>query len=269
MAAVYHIVVCGGIAPDPLQQLEPVTSPAGPALKNELMLPVVLDPFAAHALYEGAQLAGKFPGSKLWLVSMAPKAKLQQLMMTLAQKAAFELVALDAPPSGFIDTHATAAALAGKVKELPGLEQDKLLLFGGWSSATRGTGTTLQLVGEILGVTDQFQGVDQLAIDDAGVMTVLERVEGGQHQVSQCQGPPAVFGWATGDLPEPPNNPKIGMQNMPKLMPAIQKALPAQLAGSDWTVSEVSVPEQRRQTRIVTDLTPAQIAAEILAWMEE
>lgn len=48
-----QIVVCGSIVPDPLQTLEPVTGPAGPALKNEMMLPAVLDPWAAHALYEG------------------------------------------------------------------------------------------------------------------------------------------------------------------------------------------------------------------------
>jgi len=42
------MVVCAGIVPDPLQTLEPVASPAGPALKNEMMLPAVLDPWAGH-----------------------------------------------------------------------------------------------------------------------------------------------------------------------------------------------------------------------------
>ena len=51
----YHIVVCGSIVPDPLQTLEPVQTPTGPALKNEMMLPAVLDPWAAHALYEAAE----------------------------------------------------------------------------------------------------------------------------------------------------------------------------------------------------------------------
>ncbi len=57
MSAGYQIVVCGSIVPDPLQTLEPVTGPSGPALKNEMMLPAVLDPWAAHALYEAAHLA--------------------------------------------------------------------------------------------------------------------------------------------------------------------------------------------------------------------
>ena len=65
-----HIVVCAGIVPDPLQTLEPVFSPNGPALKNELMLPAVLDPWAASALYEAGSLAAKHPGSKLWLVTL-------------------------------------------------------------------------------------------------------------------------------------------------------------------------------------------------------
>ena len=40
----YQIVVCGSIVPDPLQTLEPIETPNGPALKNEMMLPAVLDP---------------------------------------------------------------------------------------------------------------------------------------------------------------------------------------------------------------------------------
>ncbi len=84
MPNTYQIVVCGGIVPDPLQALEPVMGPTGPSLKNEMMLPAVLDPWAWHALFEAADLAKRHPGSKVWLVSMSPKAKLQQVMMTMA-----------------------------------------------------------------------------------------------------------------------------------------------------------------------------------------
>ena len=96
----YHIVVCAGIVPDPLQSLEPVMGPNGPSLKNEAMLPAVLDPWAGHALFEAAHLAAAHPGSRVWLVSLAPKAKLQQVMMTVAQKVPFEFVAIDGPASG-------------------------------------------------------------------------------------------------------------------------------------------------------------------------
>ena len=70
MSNPFHIVVCWGIAPDPLQTIEPI---AGPALKNEMMLPAVLDPWAASALYEAADLAARNAGSKVWLVSLGPK----------------------------------------------------------------------------------------------------------------------------------------------------------------------------------------------------
>src|SRR4051812_38012894 len=96
----FQIVVCGRIVPGPLQTLEPVTAPGGPALKNEMMLPAVLDPWARHALFEAARLAGQHAGSKVWLVSLGPKAKLQQVMMTVAQKVPFELVPLDGSGSG-------------------------------------------------------------------------------------------------------------------------------------------------------------------------
>ena len=50
ISTAYQIVVCAGIVPDPLQTLEPFASPTGPALKNEMMMPAVLDPWAGEAL---------------------------------------------------------------------------------------------------------------------------------------------------------------------------------------------------------------------------
>jgi electron transfer flavoprotein beta subunit len=267
MANILHIVVCAGIVPDPLQTLEPITGPNGPGLKNEMVLPAVLDPWAASALYEAAALASKNPGSKLWLVSLGPKAKLQQVMMTVAQKAAYELVPIDGPIGGFPDAHSTAAVLAETIAAIPGLDRAKLLLFGGWESATRGAGVTLQLVGERLGITDQFQGVDQIDLRDDGSFEVLERVEGGKHQVSVCEGTPAVLGWATGNLAEPRNNPQIGMANVRGLMPALQKAKSATLAPNGLRYLSVSLPRQQRTTRVVNDLTPDQIAAELVEWI--
>ncbi len=267
MSTTYQIVVCAGIVPDPLQSLEPVTGPNGPGLKNEMVLPAVLDPWAASALYEAAHLAAKLPGSKLWLVSLGPKAKLQQVMMTIAQKVAFELVPIDGPIGGFTDAHATAAALADAIAALPGLDRTRLLLFGGWESASRGAGITLQLVGERLGITDQFQGVDQIDVREDGSFEVLERVEGGKHQVSTCAGAPAVLGWATGCLAEPRNNPQVGMANMRTLMPALQKAKPATLAANGLQYVDVHLPSQQRTTRVERDMTPEDIARELVAWI--
>lgn len=261
----YQIVVCGSVVPDPLQTLEPVSGPTGPALKNEMMLPAWLDPWAGHALYEAANLAAKNPGSKVWLVALGPKAKLQQAMMTLAQKVPFELIALDGSSSGFTDAAETAAALAEAIQAIPGIDRSKLLVFGGWESASRGAGATMQIVGEILGITDQFQGVD--AIEAAGSLKILERIEGGRHQVSVCEAPPALLGWATGNLPEPRNNPQVGMANMRTIMPALQKAKPAKIAAEGVNFLSVSLPKQARDTKIVKDLSPDQIATEIADWI--
>ncbi len=263
----YQIVVCGGIVPDPLQTLEPVTSPAGPALKNEIMLPHVIDPWAAHALYEAAHLAKKCPGSKVYLVSVAPKAKLQQVMMTVGQKVALELIAVDAAAGGFSESSEVAAALAAAIEGIPGLDKTKLLLFGGWESASRGAGTTMQMLGERLGIVDQFQGVDELTVDGDGTMRVLERIEGGRHQVSSCAGAPALFGWATGSLPEPPNNPQVGMMNMRLILPSLQKARPATFK-TGAAFQSVALPKQQRDTRIVKDKPVEEIAQEIVAWVK-
>jgi electron transfer flavoprotein beta subunit len=269
MPTSYQIVVCGSIVPDPLQTLEPVASPTGPALKNEMMLPAVLDPWAGHALYEAANLAKNAPGSKVWLVSLGPKAKLQQVMMTVAQKVPFELVALDGPASGFTDAAEVAAALADAIQTIPGLDKSRLLVFGGWESASRGAGATMQMVGERLGIVDQFQGVDELKIAADGSLDILERIEGGKHQISKCASPPAVLGWATGNLPEPKNNPQVGMTNMRTVMPALQKAKPVKVGAEGVTFAGVALPKQQRQTRIVKDTTPDDIAKEIVEWIKK
>lgn len=267
MSTGYHIVVCGGIAPDPLQRLEPNTGTAIPSLKNEMMLPAVLDPWAASALYEAADLAKKTPGSKVWLVAVGPKAKLQQVLMNLAQKVPFEIVAVDAPAGGFTEAAEVAALLAEAISAIPGLEKNRLLLFGGWESATRGSGSTMQMVGERLGIVDQFLGVDRLQPTSDNKFKVWERVEGGKHQVSVCDGAPLLCGWATGELPEPPNNPQVGMANMRTMMPSLQKAKPAQLKNEGLTFSSVALPAQQRETRVVKDMPVDQIAAEIVAWI--
>ena len=267
MSAPYQIVVCGSIVPDPLQTLEPITGPSGPALKNESILPAVLDPWASHALYEAANLAKSAPGSKVWLVSLGPKAKLQQVMMTVAQKVPFDFVALDGPAGGFTDASEVAAALADAIQSIPGLDRSKLLVFGGWESASRAAGATMQIVGERLGIIDQFQGVDELKINADGSLEILERIEGGRHQVSRCAGPPALLGWATGNLPEPKNNPQVGMLNMRGVMPALQKAKPVKLNGDGVSFASVNLPKQLRETKIVKDKSAEEIAREIVDWM--
>jgi electron transfer flavoprotein beta subunit len=263
----FHVVVCGSVVPDPLQTLEPVTTPSGPALKNELMLPAVLDPWAGHALYEAASLAAKAPGSKVWLVALGPKAKLQQVVMMVGQKASFELVALDGPAGGFVDAFETAAALADAVKAIPGLDRTKLLVFGGWESASRAAGATLQMVGERLEIGEQFQGVDELRPQADGSFEVLERVEGGRHQVSRCAGAPAVLGWATGNLPEPRNNPQVGMANMRTVMPALQKAKPAPVGVGGIQYREVAIPKAQRETRVEKNLSTDEVARELVEWI--
>jgi electron transfer flavoprotein beta subunit len=267
MSEGFHLVVCGGIVPDPLQTLEPVTGPAGPGLKNEMMLPAVLDPWAAHALYEAAHLARRRPGSRIWLVSMAPKAKLQQVMMSIAQKVPFDLVAIDGPAGGFTDPWDVAAALAVAIRGIPGLDRSRLLLFGGCASASRDAGVTMQMVGERLEITEQFVAVDELTVQDDGSIRILERIEAGRYQVSVCAGAPLVAAWATGRLPEPPNNPQVGMQNMRTILPALQQARRTELAAAGVAFETVAIPAQRRETRIVKDLPPADIAREIVAWM--
>jgi electron transfer flavoprotein beta subunit len=76
-----------------------------------------------------------------------------------------------------------------------------------------------------------------------------------------------VLGWATGNLAEPRNNPQIGMANMRTIMPALQKAKPAPVAPNGVHYASVSLPRQQRTTRLVKDMTPDEIAVELVTWI--
>ena len=87
-----NLVVCGSLVPDPLQTLEPVATPQGPGLKNEQMLPSVLDPWAACALYEAAATitgflakSGASLGSSKSLVDMPEAAQAFSFMSHMNQ----------------------------------------------------------------------------------------------------------------------------------------------------------------------------------------
>lgn len=268
MAKPLNIIVCGSLVPDPLQTLEPVQTPQGPGLKNEQMLPSVLDPWAACALYEAANLAKQRPGSTVTLVALGPKAKLQQLMMTVAQKAPFRLVAVNAPAGGFTDAGETAAELAKAIKSIPDVDFSSTLLFGGCASASRDAGVTLQFVAEILGITEFFMGVDEFRLADDDTFTVLERIEGGKYLSSTCSGFPAAVGWATGSLPEPPNNPQTGMMNMRGIMPALMKAPVANTGTGGIAYEKAEVPSAKRDTVVKKDMSAEDIAREIAEWIK-
>jgi electron transfer flavoprotein beta subunit len=190
-------------------------------------------------------------------------------MMSIAQKVPFELVALDGPAGGFTDPSEVAAALASGIEQIPDLDRSRLLLFGGCASASRDAGATLQMVGERLGLTEQFLAVDKLMAQEDGSLRILERIEGGRYQASTCDGPPAVMAWATGSLPEPPNNPQVGMQNMRTIMPALQRAQPVSVGAAGVTYSRVERPAQRRETRVVKDESVEVIARDIVSWIKE
>ena len=59
------------------------------------------------------------------------------------------------------------------------------------------------------------------------------------------------------------------MANMRTIMPALQKAKPATLAANGLRYVSVSLPKQQRETRVVKDLTPDEIARELAAWINE
>jgi electron transfer flavoprotein beta subunit len=166
-----------------------------------------------------------------------------------------------------VDAREVAAALAAAVQAIEGLDRSRLVLFGGCASASRDAGVTMGMLGEMLGINDQFLAVDRLAVEADGTIVIEERIEGGRYLTSRCAAPPLVAAWATGTLPEPPNNPQTGMLNMRTLMPALQRATAAKVDRSGLRFQEVAIPPQRRETRIEKDRSVDEIAREIVDWI--
>jgi electron transfer flavoprotein beta subunit len=186
-------------------------------------------------------------------------------MMTVAQKVPLELVAVNAPAGGFTDAKETALELAKAIKSMPAAPD---FIFGGCASASRDAGVTLQFVAESLGVTEFFNAVDELKMAEDDSFAVKERIEGGKYLVSTCSGLPAAIGWATGSLPEPPNNPQTGMMNMRGIMPALMKAPVANVGTGGIAWQKAEVPASKRDTVVKKDMSVEDIAKEIVEWVK-
>jgi electron transfer flavoprotein beta subunit len=78
-----------------------------------------------------------------------------------------------------------------------------------------------------------------------------------------------VLGWATGNLPEPRNNPQVGMANMRTIMPALQRAKTVALDANSLRYVSVSLPKQQRETRVEKNMSADEIARELVAWIGE
>jgi electron transfer flavoprotein beta subunit len=59
------------------------------------------------------------------------------------------------------------------------------------------------------------------------------------------------------------------MANMRAVMPALQKAKPTKLAAEGLVFVSVSLPKQLRETRIVKDKSPDDIAQELAEWISK
>jgi electron transfer flavoprotein beta subunit len=57
------------------------------------------------------------------------------------------------------------------------------------------------------------------------------------------------------------------MMNMRTVMPALQRAKAAKAGAEGVTFAKVALPAQRRETRVVKDLSADEIAREIADWI--
>jgi electron transfer flavoprotein beta subunit len=59
------------------------------------------------------------------------------------------------------------------------------------------------------------------------------------------------------------------MANMRVIMPALQQAKPAPVGADDIEWTSVSLPSKTRETKVVENTPPAEIARELAAWIKE
>jgi electron transfer flavoprotein beta subunit len=59
------------------------------------------------------------------------------------------------------------------------------------------------------------------------------------------------------------------MANMRTVMPALQRAKPAKATAEGVTFVRVTLPKLQRETTIVKDLPPEEIAREIVDWIKK
>ncbi len=199
MPTPFHIVVCGSIVPDPLQTLEPVTAAAGPALKNESLLPAVLDPWAGHALFEAANLARQMPGCKVWLVSLGPKG--QAAAGNDDRGAESALRAGGAGRAGFrLHRFVRDRGRAGRGhrRRLPAWTAPGCCCSAAGNRPRAAPAPRCRWWASGWASREQFQGVDRITVREDGSFEMLERVEGGKHQVSVCAAPPGRAGLGDG-----------------------------------------------------------------------
>ena len=93
--------------------------PNGPGSKTKWCCPRCSTPGPRARFTKPRHSPPKIPAASSGSSALGPKAKLQQVMMTVAQKVAFELVPVDGPIGGFPDAHATLRPCFGHRMPFP------------------------------------------------------------------------------------------------------------------------------------------------------
>jgi len=149
------------------------------------MLPAVLDPWAAHALVRGSPPGQTAPGSKGLAGRPRPRqapAGDDEPWLRRSRSSWWRWTAPAAasrsrrtwpPPSPTRFSHPRPGSGPASSSS------------GGWDRP-RAPREHVAAGRRSAGLLDQFQGVDQLSIDADGAFQILERVEGGKHQISTC-----------------------------------------------------------------------------------
>ncbi|MGC4052723.1 MAG: hypothetical protein QM757_25615 [Paludibaculum sp.] len=127
----------------------------------------------------------------------------------------------------------------------------------------------MQMVGEQLGITEQFQAVDELASSESAPSKSWNapRADDTKSPVLRRSSRP-VLGWATGNLLRAVQQSadRHGQHARHHARPAEGQGRPASTIP---LLVSVTLPDSQRQTKIVKDIPADQIAQEIADWIRQ
>jgi len=211
-------------------------------LTNEMMLARPCWTVGRPCPVRSGNLARVAPGSKVWLVALGPKAKLQQVMMTVAQKVPFEL----GPRwTSFRFPIPSRRRRPWRRPSRPFRAGSRPIAGVRWmGSASRGA-VPLADGGRALGIAEQFPGRrpgEGWARRQPGDPGAHRRRAAPGFGVRRASG---RAGLGTGNLPDAANNPQIGMANMRAIMPPCNAPRPP--SPTPAVVHSVSCPSSRER----------------------
>lgn len=220
----------------------------------------IINPYDEFAIEEAIKFKEKFPDAKVTAITLGPKARVNNALLTAMAMGADDSIIVDAP--GNLDTLTTAKALAAAIKK----EGDYHLIYTGKLAIDGSSSAVSQMVAELLTVP-HCSVVGKIEYGDNKVIATRE-VEGGSLETYEIPTPALIA--ANKGL----NKPRFA--SLPGIMKAKKKPV------KDYSLEDLGIdasqvkirysnfelPKERPACKMITG-SPAEQAAELVKLLRE